>query len=157
MIRALLIALLLMVGVVVWQRGSLALAQRATDAAVVARDQVRGQLGEVSRTLAQERSNAIAANRLAAQYEKERVDAQAVSDRVVADLRSGNVRLHQRWQASVATGQLSAAAAAAAQSDGRTDDRIESAGRAIGAAAQCDAQVRGLQAFARLCSAVEVP
>ncbi|HDS1128095.1 TPA: endopeptidase [Stenotrophomonas maltophilia] len=157
MIRALIIAILLLLGVIVWQRGSLALSHRAADSALAARDDARAQLSEVGRTLAQERANTTAANRLAAQYEKERVDAQAVSDRVVADLRSGNVRLHQRWQAAVATSQLSAAAAAAAQSDGRTDDRIESAGRAIGAAAQCDAQVRGLQELARLCSTAGVP
>ncbi len=157
MMRTLLVAVLLLAGVVVWQRGSLAVAHRAENAAVLARDQARGQLSEVGRTLTQERANTIAANRLAAQYEKERIDAQAVSDRVVAELRSGNVRLHQRWRAAVATSQLSAAAAAGAQSDGGTNDRIESAGRAIGAAAQCDAQVKGLQAFARLCSATGVP
>ncbi|EPG2416635.1 endopeptidase [Stenotrophomonas maltophilia] len=155
-----LLALLLGLSVlVIWQRGSVAQAHRAANVASAARDKARDErdaantaLAEAHDVLAAERASAEAANHLAATYEKEKNDAQKASDRLVADLRAGNQRLHQRWQASIATAELSAAAAAASQSDGRADDRIESAGRVVGAAAQCDAQVRGLQAYALLCS-----
>ncbi|HGM5106980.1 TPA: hypothetical protein ACKPZT_000131 [Stenotrophomonas maltophilia] len=155
-----LLALLLGLSVlIIWQRGSVAQAHRAADIASAARDKARDErdaaaaaLADANAVLALERASAQAANRLAATYEKEKDDAQKDSDRLVADLRAGNQRLHQRWQAVVATAELSAAAAAASQPDGRADDRIESAGRAIGAAAQCDAQVRALQAYALLCT-----
>lgn len=155
-----LLALLLGLSVlVIWQRGSVAQAHRAADIASAARDKARDErdaaataLADANDALATERASAQAANHLAATYEKEKGDAQKASDRLIADLRAGNQRLHQRWQASVATAELSAAAAAASQPHGRADDRIESAGRAVGAAAQCDAQVRGLQAYALLCS-----
>lgn len=159
MIRALVVAILLLLGVIVWQRGSVSIAHRAADQAASSRDAMeserdaaRAEADAAAETLKAERSSAAAANTLASRYEKERNDAQKASDRFVADLRAGNQRLHQRWQATVATAELSAAAAAASQSDGRADDRIESAGRAVGAAAQCDAQVRALQAYALLCS-----
>ncbi|HDX0923916.1 TPA: endopeptidase [Stenotrophomonas maltophilia] len=164
MIRALIIATLLLLGVIVWQRGSVSIAHRAADKAASSRDVMEGERNAAraeadaaSEALKAERLSATAANTLASKYEKEKNDAQKASDRLVADLHAGNQRLHQRWQAFVATAELSSAAAAASQPDGRADDRIESAGRAIGAAAQCDAQVKGLQAFARLCSASGVP
>ncbi len=159
MIRALVIAILLLLGVIVWQRGSVSIAHRAADQAASSRDAMeserdaaRAEADGAAETLKAERGSAAAANTLASKYEKEKNDAQKASDRLVADLRAGNQRLHQRWKASIATAELSAAAAAASQSDGRADDRIESAGRVVGAAAQCDAQVRGLQAYALLCS-----
>lgn len=157
--RVLLALLLGLSALVIWQRGSVAQAHRAADIASAARDKARDErdaaataLADANAVLALERASAREANRLAATYEKEKDDAQKAADRLVADLRAGNQRLHQRWQATVATAELSAAAAAASQPDGRADDRIESAGRAIGAAAQCDAQVKALQAYALLCT-----
>ncbi|MBH1617897.1 endopeptidase [Stenotrophomonas maltophilia] len=162
MIRTLVVAILLLLGVIVWQRGSVSIAHRAADQAAssrdameIERDAARAEADAAAKTLKAERGSAAAANNLASKYEKEKNDAQKASDRLIADLRAGNQRLHQRWQASIATAELSAAAAAASQSDGRADDRIESAGRVVGAAAQCDAQVRGLQAYALLCSGGE--
>lgn len=159
MIRALIVAILLLLGVIVWQRGSVSNAHRSADQAASSRDAMererdaaRAEADAATETLKAERGSAAAANTLASKYEKEKDDAQKASDRLIADLRAGNQRLHQRWQASVSTAELSAATAAASQPDGRADDRIESASRAIGAAAQCDAQVRGLQAYALLCS-----
>lgn len=159
MIRTLVVAILLLLGVIVWQRGSVSIAHRASDQAAssrdameIERDAARAEADAAAKTLKAERGSAAAANNLASKYEKEKNDAQKASDRLIADLRAGNQRLHQRWKASIATAELSAAAAAASQSDGRADDRIESAGRVVGAAAQCDAQVRGLQAYALLCS-----
>lgn len=158
-IRALLILLALLALLAIWQRGSLANAQRtavaaesARDAMQAERDAARAERDRAAQIIATERRTAAAANALAAQYEQDKAHAQAAHDAVVADLRAGNQRLHQRWQAAVATGELSAAANAASLADGATDDRIQSAGRIVGAAAACDAQVRGLQAFALLCS-----
>ena len=158
-VRILTGVLLVLLGVIVWQRGSVSIARRAADNAVEARtaaegdrDSARAELAQAQSIITTERANAAKANALAAQYEKDKADAQVASDHLVAELRDGNKRLHQRWQASIATGQLSAAAAAARVDDGGADDRYQSAGRAIGAADACDAQVRALQAFARVCS-----
>lgn len=76
-----------------------------------------------------------------------RIESEA--EALVSDLRAGNLRLHQRWQACTATGELSAAAARSGIADARADDRAESASRIVRAAAECDAQVRGLQAVIR--------
>lgn len=158
-IRTLLAITLLLAGIVVWQRGSVAVAHRQADNAATARaaaegerDAARAELTQANRIIATERARTAAANALAAQYEQEKADAQAASDRVVADLRAGNQRLHDRWQAALATAGLSATAAAAAGADGGPADRYESAGRIVRAAEECAAQVKGLQAFARLCS-----
>lgn len=160
MITRILVAIILvLLAVAVWQRGSVAIAHRAADSAATARDvaagerdSVRAELAQANNVITTERATAAKANALAAQYEKDKADAQTASDRVVADLRAGNLRLHQRWQAAVATSELSAAAAAASTVDGGAADREASAGRIIGAAAACEAQVTGLQAFAMLCS-----
>jgi len=160
MITRILVGLLLaLLAVIVWQRGSVSIAHRAADSAAAARDRAEGErdaanaeLAQVNTVIATERANAAKASAVAAQYEKDKADAQAASDRLVADLRAGNQRLHTRWQAAIATGELSAAAAAASVADGGAADRIESAGRIIGTAAACDAQVKGLQAFALVCS-----
>lgn len=82
-------------------------------------------------------------------YERGKDDAEAIGAAVVADLRSGNARLRQRWTSCQAE-RVSSAPAPASESDAPTRDREESAGRIIRAAAQCDAQVRGLQALLRL-------
>lgn len=159
MIRILAAILVLLLSVIVWQRGSVSIAHRAADNAAAARDRAEGErdnakaeLAHASHVITTERANAAEANALAARHEEDKANAQAASDALVADLLAGNERLHVRWQAAIATSELSAAAAAAAQPDGGAADRYQSAGRIIGAADQCDAQVKGLQAFARLCS-----
>lgn len=96
---------------------------------------------------ATEHANAVAFAATAATYEKEKADAQADADRTAADLRDGNLRLRNEWQGCVATGRLSATAAAAAQPDATADDRAASAGRIVRAAAGADAQIRQLQAL----------
>lgn len=77
-------------------------------------------------------------------YEKGREDAEVQGKRVADDLRSGALRLQQRW-AGCETQLLSTASAAASQPDAAGWDRSESAGRIVRAAKQCDAQVEGLQ------------
>lgn len=159
MIRIFAAIVVLLLAVVVWQRGSVSIAHRAADNAAAARDRADGErdaakaeLAQANHVITTERANAAKASAVAAQYEKDKADAQAASVRLVADLRAGNQRLHTRWQAAIATSELSAAVAASAVADGGADDRHQSAGRIIGAADACDAQVKGLQAFALLCS-----
>lgn len=160
MIRIFAAIVVLLLAVIVWQRGSVSIANRSADNAAAAQERAEAERAAVSAKLAQanhvittERANAAKVGVVAAQYEKDKAHVKAVSDRLVADLRSGNQRLHDRWKATIATSELSAAAAAGAVADGGAADRYASAGRAIGAADACDAQVKGLQAFALLCSA----
>lgn len=80
-----------------------------------------------------------------AQYEKGKQDAQVSADRVVADLRAGTLRLRKEW-AGCETSRLSEAAQSARELDAAEQRRIESASRIVRAAAECDAQVAGLQA-----------
>ena len=89
-----------------------------------------------------------AQNAAAEQYERGKQDALESADRVVADLRSGNLRLRQQW-AGCETHRVSEGAQAAAVIDATEQRRIESASRAVRAAAECDAQVAGLQALVR--------
>ena len=95
-----------------------------------------------------ERDLAEANDRVSESYEQGKKDAKIISDAVVADLRSGTVRLQQRWN-SCESKRVSGAAAASSELDAAVRDRDESAGRIIRAAAECDAQVTGLQAYIR--------
>jgi len=87
---------------------------------------------------------ATAAEDVSAAYEEGKRDAEATGAAVAADLRAGALRLQRRW-AGCETQRLSEATAASLELDAAARDREESAGRIVRAAAQCDAQVRGLQ------------
>ena len=88
---------------------------------------------------------ATAQNAVSAAYEKGKKDAEATAKRTVADLRAGNLVLRDRWTSCQASLDMPAAPAAPGEPDAGTADRDESAGRIVQAAAQCDAQVKGLQ------------
>lgn len=88
---------------------------------------------------------ATAQNAVSAAYEKGKKDAEATAKRTVADLRAGNLVLHNRWTACQASLDVPSPTTATGELDAGTSDRNESAGRIVQAAAQCDAQVRGLQ------------
>lgn len=91
-----------------------------------------------------------AQNAVSAAYEKGKADAEANAKRIVADLRAGNLVLRERWSACKASDGLPNPAANTGEPDAGTADRDESAGRIVQAAAQCDAQVKGLQNLLRL-------
>ena len=93
---------------------------------------------------------ATAQNAVSAAYEKGKADAEANAKRIVADLRAGNLVLRDRWASCQASLGVSTAPAAPSEPDAGTADRNESAGRIVQAAAQCDAQVKGLQNLLRL-------
>lgn len=118
-----------------------ALAQhQAEDASASAAAQAKARLTERSLTQA--------AAEAAAQYEQGKSDAQAAADRVVADLRTEQLRLRARWKCPAAE-RMPAVAAGASQPDAAAEDRGASAARIVRAASACDAQVAGLQALVR--------
>jgi hypothetical protein len=77
---------------------------------------------------------------VAAKNEQDKRNAQADHDRLVRDLRTGNVRLQDRW-----AGCVSEAGRTAAELDAAKRDREESAARIVQAARAADDQIRGLQ------------
>ena len=93
---------------------------------------------------------ATAQNAVSAAYEKGKKDAEATAKRTVADLRAGNLVLRNRWTVCEANLGVPTATPAPSEPDAGTADRAESAGRIVQAAAQCDAQVKGLQELLRL-------
>lgn len=98
---------------------------------------------ELARKVEQAHADDLA--QVAEQYEQDKRTNESAHNDLVAGLRAGTERLHQRWQAALATGDLSRTAASAAESDAAAADREGSAARIIAAADQCDAQVKGLQ------------
>ena len=86
-----------------------------------------------------------AQNAVSAAYEKGKNDAEAAAKRTIADLRNGTVVMRERWTACKASADLPATAAGSSEPDAAAADREQSAVRIVQAAAQCDAQVRGLQ------------
>ena len=131
--------------VALYFRGTAAVFDARADKAEQEADQVRAEVDALRKTLDTERKRADAMTEIAQNYEEEKDAAAAESDRVIADLRTGNLRLRQLWQAQAATADLSQAVARAAQPDEGARDREESASRIVRAADECDAQVRGLQ------------
>lgn len=89
---------------------------------------------------------------LDANYQKELSDAKTVSDRTIADLQSGTLRLRDRFTCAAGSGGLSGTAQAGTSTssvDAAADDRNASASRIVRAAAECDAQVKALQDVVR--------
>ncbi|RZZ85694.1 endopeptidase [Pseudoxanthomonas winnipegensis] len=112
-------------------------------------DQANAVIAAEQKARAAEQAASNRQNEIANAYEEGKAAAQAAGDRVAADLRAGNLRLQQRWASCAATTDLSGAARTASQPDAGADDRAASASRIVRAAAECDAQVRGLQALVR--------
>lgn len=145
--RVLLGAVLLLAGIAVWQRGTVAQAERARDYAQTAKAVAEQERDNAIAVIAVERQRVNRAEAVAAQYEQEKADAESKGAAVADGLRSRALRLQDRWAGCEA--RVSDLAAASGQPDGAADDRADSAGRIVRAAAACDAQVRGLQAIIR--------
>jgi hypothetical protein len=142
-IRALLVVIVVLsalLGLQTYRLGASKLAQAKAETVQVASQRVAEQAARKA-----EQAHAQALADIAEQYERDKTSAESNHARLVADLRAGIVRLHDRWQAAIATSKLSGTVARAAESDAAARDREESAARIIAAADQCDAQVRGLQ------------
>ena len=93
----------------------------------------------------QEQAHAQALADVAQQYEQDKTDAQESHARLVANLRRGTVRLQDHWTCPSGVPQVGT-------STGIADEiarlQQESAGRIVEAVAECEAQVKGLQAVA---------
>ena len=109
---------------------------------------LQGQLIASEAARSQEAASAKAANEVAAQYEKDKRDAEAAGKRTADELRAGNLRLRAQWQGCEAR-RVPASTGSPGEPDAAADDRAESAGRIIGAADAADAQIRALQNFIR--------
>ena len=106
--------------------------------------------------LATERTDAIAARQAAEHkqaeairqaadsYERGKSDAEASSAAVVADLRSGVLRLRDQWATCRATSEV-LASSGGQRADGQDRLREESVGRILRAVGQCQAQRDALQ------------
>lgn len=143
----LLIALLLACIAALWYRGSAATAQGERDAAITAQATAEEERDNLRDVLNTERERADRMTLVAERYEQDKADAQATAERVIADLRDGNIRLQDKWRGCQAGMPPSFPGTAVA--DAEADDRADSASRIIRAGAACDAQVRGLQAVVR--------
>jgi hypothetical protein len=128
-------------------KGATALMARDWATEKAARAEAETKASEQARLIEQMLSTRMAA--IDSAYARGKQDAKAAGDAVAADLRTGNLRLRRLWEGCQASGQVSGAGAAIGGPDGRADDRADSAGRIVGAAAACDAQVKGLQSAIR--------
>lgn len=102
---------------------------------------------EEAREREQEHARTMA--RIGATHQQELTRVQTEHDRLVGDLRTGLVRLQNRWAGCPAAPGVSGAGAGGLNADAAARDRQESAARIIAAADACDAQVRGLQSIIR--------
>lgn len=143
--RALLVAVAALALLAIWQRGTVAQAERARDNAQVAKKVAEQERDNAIAVIAVERQRVKRAEAVATQYEQEKADAESKGAAVADGLRSRAIRLQDRWAGCEA--RVSDLATSPGQSDGAADDRADSAGRIVRAAAHCDAQVRGLQAL----------
>ncbi|PJL51484.1 hypothetical protein B9Y74_05675 [Stenotrophomonas maltophilia] len=143
--RILLGAVLLLAGIAVWQRGTVAQAERARDYAQTAKKVAEQERDNAIAVIAVERQRVKRAEAVATQYEQEKADAEKRASDIGDQLRAGNLRLQQRWAGCEA--RVSDLAASSGQPDGAADDRAEGASDLVRAAAEADAQVRGLQAL----------
>ena len=98
---------------------------------------------------AQEHRHASDMERIAIEHQESLTNAQVKSDRLVADLRSGAIRLQDKWRGCVASTDVPDPLAGTREPDAAQRGREEGAARIIAAADACDAQVAGLQAVIR--------
>lgn len=78
---------------------------------------------------------------VAGAYERGRHEAQRRADRVVADLRAGNLRLREQWRGC----PVSSAAADSGEPDGGADLRAAGAADLVRAGAEADNWIKSLQ------------
>lgn len=124
-------------------RGNAALAIGERDAAVTAQVTAEAERDNLRDVLTTERARADRMTRIAEQYEQDKTDAQAKADAVIADLRAGATRLQDKWLGCQAG--MPPSFPGTSQLDAGAEDRAEGAAAIVRAAAECDAQVRGLQ------------
>lgn len=122
-------------------------ARAERDALIAQASLQRAQFEAIARQREREQRAAVEAIRNNYTMEMQRADEKHAA--VVAGLRADAVRLRQHWQGCTAAAELSRAAEAAARVDESARLREQGAADIVRAAAECDAQVRALQDFAR--------
>lgn len=132
-----------------WQwRGKQAALTEAAEAHTALADYRREAAETIARfeveARATEQRHAADMSRIGREHREELDHAQTAADRLVADLRAGNVRLQERWRGCAAASLPSTGGGPGGADEGARD-REESASRIVLAARQCDAQVKGLQ------------
>lgn len=129
--------------------GALSGAVRAAEAekalANAQRDMAQQETLAETQARAKERRDVERLAEIEEQHEEERREIEAASNRTIADLESGAIKLRQHWQGCEATSRVSGAAAGSVIADGGHQIRRESASRIIAAADEADAHVRALQ------------
>ncbi|PJK07996.1 endopeptidase [Lysobacteraceae bacterium NML95-0200] len=148
-IKALLVLLLAAVIGLLWYRGQAVNAVAKQETAEAQMQTLQAERDALAAALEHSHQHALAMESAAQKYEQEKQDAEQRAEKLAADLRTGAVRLRERWQGCPASPSVPAVASSSGQPDAGAEDRSESAARIIGAAAECDAQVRGLQAVIR--------
>lgn len=136
---------LLLVGVAAW--GFLFLRTHYLDAGYSAgvaheaatTDRAKAAAEHAARLIEQQHAVEIA--NVAAQYERDKADAQFTHDRVVADLRAGTFKLRDHWRCDV-----SQTTAGPGERDAGAELRSQGAADLVRLAAEADAQVRAAQA-----------
>lgn len=103
-----------------------------------------GALDEEQAARATEHKQAEVLADIGAKHEEDRQAAQAVPDAVVADLRSGALKLRDGW-ASCETQRLTEAAAGTRERDAATQRRDEFAGAVVRVGRDADDQLRACQ------------
>lgn len=144
MIRALAIALVLTIGAALWLWGSKNTVEGERDSAVTSLKAAEAELKATQGVLETERRNAQRLQAIATRYEGERneIERQAAAD--LAALRDGNLRLRKQWQGCAAA-SVPGADPTAGSPDADAGLREQDASNLVRIAAQCSAQVRGLQ------------
>jgi replicative DNA helicase len=150
----LLAALLAAVLVAGWQTYQLSQERSAHKSTKLEHAKVLAGLAEATRKAleearAREREHTEAMARIGATHQEELTRVQTEHDGLVRDLRTGIVRLQDRWAGCPAAPGVPAAGTPGPGADAAADDRAASAARIVRAAAECDAQVKGLQSIIR--------
>lgn len=126
-------------------KADIAIAEAEADAAAARADlaEERAEFTAYARQAEHDKAEELSA--IAYQAEQDKADAIAAKDRVIADLRADRLQLRDHWTCPAVPGP----AAGSGQPDAGTALRRASAGAVVQAVAECQAQVRGLQAVIR--------
>ncbi len=146
MIRALLVAVLVLVTALGW---SLWRAERHKGAAETAANDARiaaASAEAISELLAAERESAAKMQDVGVTHEEDRKDAEQLPASVVAGIADGTLRLRQQW-AACETARLSEVGAAAAERDALAELRRKDQGDLVRVGRDADDQVRACQAI----------
>jgi len=130
----------------------------AAQIATIQRDAANAEASAQRAARSAEQAQAARNAKIDAAYQRGLTDAKAAADRVVADLRDGNLKLRAQWRGCEASARVSTPAAAESGVDAAADAGAEdsrravrdiSAGRLVRYGAEYDALIKALQARIR--------